>query len=123
MEKDNWKMRKLKFKAWHKKEGKMLPPKSLAQISTLGEFEPTLNFDDLEWLQFTGLLDKSGKEIYEGDIAKDEKMGISEIEFFNASFTVSKVHFVIGKERANHMKVIGNIYENKELLKGVKNFS
>jgi uncharacterized phage protein (TIGR01671 family) len=72
--------------------------------------------------QFTGLLDKNGKEVYEGDIATDGKYYYT-VEFSNYSCgfvwsrhgSSSDFHF----ERINdseEMKVIGNIHDNSELL-------
>lgn len=73
--------------------------------------------DEYDLMQFTGLLDKNGKEIYEGDIVlicsfNDEKnlyeVIIKDIrhlpeEFYGSNFTWSEI--------------IGNIYENPELIK------
>lgn len=86
---------------------------------------PTLEETVYDWpvVQFTGLLDKNGKEIYEGDILKtptDKPMVVSyNIRF--ASFYLRRtgwlfVHYFGEAVEANDCKVIGNIYETPELL-------
>jgi uncharacterized phage protein (TIGR01671 family) len=79
-------------------------------------------------MQFTGLLDKDGEEIYEGDI-------IRILDNFKGRHQISKVIFEHGRFKAtpfymnhydypsdfleglNECEVIGNIYKNPELLK------
>jgi uncharacterized phage protein (TIGR01671 family) len=78
----------------------------------------------LEIMQFTGLHDKNGKEIYEGDILRTdaEKEYISAVAYEQAGF---KVDSYSDKDVCEHLEniaphhsaeVIGNIYENPELL-------
>jgi len=92
-----------------------MDPKDAASISPfntkLTELTPVM--------QFTGLLDKNGKEIYEGDfLGEDEK---AEVKFENGAFRVRG--WVIGEwlgkieMRGKDTSIIGNIYENPELLK------
>ncbi len=83
-------------------------------------------------MQFTGAKDKEGKEIYEGDIIKfspqnqfgsidKDKLGVVEWCEHNFAFAVyptpnipNSDHYLL---RGMHMTIVGNIYENPELLK------
>lgn len=70
--------------------------------------------------QFTGLLDKNGKEIYEGDVIEFEIV----IVFRNGAFRIdvddTPLQEWIWKRKRAHEEtgIIGNIYENPELIKG-----
>jgi uncharacterized phage protein (TIGR01671 family) len=84
--------------------------------------------NDFVWQQFTRLLDKNGKEIYEGDIVRvlkylspyGEPCPIFEIIFKDGMFTYKNTKFdsegIMVEENENINEVIGNIYENSELL-------
>src|SRR5688572_21664418 len=69
-------------------------------------------------MQFTGLKDKNGKQIYEGDIFYSRFLGINvavEWEEKYGQFTANGLEFNV-ELNLNKIEIIGNIYENPELL-------
>ena len=120
-------MREIKFRAWDKQEKKMVYDVERTYdgypvngVSSFGAILDCPNFFDV--MQFTGLKDKNGKEIYEGDILllPSGKSGKVFWEKFMAGFAVSLSRFfpeLIDADTANDSEIVGNIYENKELKK------
>ena len=116
-------MREIKFRAWDFYEKEMysadkckvnawLPNGSSCLLYPKGhEKEFQLR---LEFMQFTGLKDKKGKEIYEGDT--DKKRGVCKKKFY--VFENEDGFECLVSNITNDIEIIGNIYENPELLKG-----
>lgn len=134
--------REIKFRAWHKKEKIMVYEIELGMFddgfvladtpdNQLCKTNCHCYVKDFEWMQFTGLKDEQGKEIYEGDIIKTHKTkndrtqgfegNIYKIQFKEGYFGCVKKGYVEGLHILTSYKgmveVIGNIYENSELLK------
>lgn len=127
-------MREIKFRAWHKTEKKMYEVFGIDFDSkeicihrdpNFYECDGWIDFKHIELMQYTGLKDKNGKEIYEGDIVDLENWkGVQQICFIDGAFCladehgeyVGDIHYIhhAGVEQA---KVIGSIYENPELVK------
>jgi len=84
--------------------------------------QPLENF---EFLQFTGVRDKNGKEIYEGDILKNSYGSLYEVKWVPSmmSFMCSPLKVVYEVRHIDNLdaEVIGNIFENTELLRGEEN--
>lgn len=118
-------MRELKFRAWHKDSKYM---EEVVMIDFIDNLIATSNdnggyvgnIEEHVIMQYTGLKDKNDKKIYEGDICKYFKHDlIGTIEFRNCQwcFVVKNSVYHI-EEIAGSKEVIGNIYENPELLEG-----
>lgn len=89
----------------------------------MGEYNKYFITDDNSIGQFTGLHDKNGKEIYEGDIIRATKRTDLELNYHNFKVFMHNGCYMFGNYNAheffdkfNFKEVIGNIYENKELL-------
>ena len=74
--------------------------------------------DDWKVMQFTGLLDKNSKEIYEGDILRGDLNSESNcvVEFVGGGFWLTGFEGEHYMPVEKHREVLGNIYSNPELL-------
>lgn len=118
--------RVIKFRAWDASEKEMVCWPSLYNdpddwfISLLEGNEP----DDV-LMQFTGLADKNGKEIYEGDVLSMDSWEPKNVQvrFIEGAFCLANgkgeyigdIHYINHADRPQST-VIGNIYQNPELL-------
>lgn len=114
-------MRQIKFRAWETELKEMVIPPSGFRGICFAKPDKIIrdNWDKLIWMQFTGLLDKNKKEIYEGDICKwkflEDGDAISEVYYFGAAFGLHGQ--MLNTMAKDSIEIIGNIYENPELLK------
>lgn len=130
-------MKEIKFRAWDKKENKMFFVRTLNILNPVHKSSQKYSVcenaytckNDFELMQFTGIKDKNGKEIYEGDIVYHKpdttwegvRLSSMAIVIWNeedAQFQYEhinhKISFpIIGESIENK----GNIYENPEMVK------
>lgn len=142
-------MRTIKFRAWDKNKQVVYFTLDDLADNNEGYFLNGVNYFELENItQFTGLYDKNGKEIYEGDIVKgivmfpqlttydtDENSNFNmcgEVFYSHSGYSLKCVQslcqedregmvnyfdFIGGDEQSfREMEIIGNIYQNPELL-------
>ena len=121
-------MRDIKFRVWDNERNAMFNSKSVDIDFFEGKIEitsDTIRYDevytdeikDFELMQYVGCKDKNNKEIYEGDIVKT-KEHIGQIIYSKGMFFIDvKEDFYLPIYNVSEfMEVIGNIYENPELL-------
>lgn len=154
MTKERYRMREFKFRAWIKSLNRMISNEQLIQASSglvkaaasiIRVSNPMLNFDsillpfgdpDLTIMQHTGVKDKKGTDIYEGDIVRwseaqpvkrdhDQEDLVSEdfkVVFINGMFvaeyfkSVTPPYETFADFDSDDIEVIGNVHVNPELI-------
>lgn len=110
-------MRPIKFRAWDNKKKEMIIQDFADRIDKcLTYYE--LN-KSVELMQFTWLLDKNGKEIYEGDklrIRYDREIKFATVTFEDGCFCLGGIWYFYRLKSATEYEIIWNIYKNPELL-------
>lgn len=109
--------RVIKFRVWNYKEKKFFTQDTDQRIDLALEYYEL--HKHVEWpQQFTGLLDKNGKEIYEGDVLTDG--GIVEWVQDSCQFCINYKEYEMQEFDSNDMEwceVIGDIYSTPHLIK------
>lgn len=125
-------MREIKFRAWHPKTKEMRDVETidwdetgyLTEVTagyTWGEKFRPADFQQLVLMQFTGLKDKNGKEIFEGDVVKrsrygnwdDDEVSVTEVKSIQEFFEDKGLYereYGQDYEDGKMLEVIGNIY-------------
>jgi len=125
--------REIKFRAWDKEANKMYDDYVVHGVSigslwfqreSNKHLEMGFKAENYELMQYTGLKDKNEVEIYEGDVVKDDiRIHSKNIEVF---WSDNLAMFMVRRQEkwseelhliSSRVEVIGNIYENPELLK------
>lgn len=111
-------MRDLKFRAYNTIVKRMSENTTIKELYRLGD---TVQWQHIHIMQYTGIKDKKGKEIYEGDIVFCEQWNPKtyKVCFIEGCFSLcflengdysADIHYT------EDFEIIGNIYENKELI-------
>lgn len=121
--------REIKFRVWSESDKEYRTDCSVHKLFTSKTGTPATIYNDegdcFLFEQYTGLKDKNGKEIYEGDIletccGKAEVYFDDELLMYKIRVTHGGTMPLVSKKSKRHFdyKIIGNIHENPELLGG-----
>ena len=131
-----------KFRAWDKENKKMLVVNDICNLFWENTFlecyelvpDPKgkreyelinhrIDFEDCVLMQSTGLFDKNGQEIFEDDVVKLKYTVLSDYEFFKVTRFRGGSWRIDNRQRGSELwlrnedcEIIGNIYENPELM-------
>ena len=124
-------MKEFKMKAWLKKEKKMVAIIGIdfnyeyirytEDDNLFNENYKTAEFKNIELLQFTGLKDNGGQELYEADVIKfndgiDDIYGLISYDDEDGTYRVSYENITEHLlEREGDFEIVGNIFENPDL--------
>ena len=134
-------MRPIKFRAWDKKEKRIYPVfkllideyKGVRGVELLHAYSEYQDIDEVKLMQYTGLKDKNGKEIWESDLVRYAGREVYDsgdgskyflpkgvykvtLEGWGGHIEMQDYFLAFGLTRAVDLEVIGNIYENPDLL-------
>lgn len=126
-------MREIEFRAFLKKEKKMVEVEEINFIyeevrfkdyetSFTKPIEINVSFNDIELMQYVGIKDKNGKKIFEDDIVRfttGTYTSIGYVEFYNGMFQVVDIEDDECTEilcYCDELEVLGNCWDNLELL-------
>lgn len=127
--------REIKFRAWNKKDKVMVDvaainfgPSGFWSLIEDADYAELQLADSYELMQYTGLKDKNGREIYEGDIVRTGKDNIGDPQPMIGQVIMREGSWLIENEKKQEAvdlfseitsrEVIGNIFEGKQLLEG-----
>lgn len=118
-------MREIKFRAWDRDEKKWTHYFNIGPLGTVVDLAGD-EYLNCELMQYTGLKDKNGTEIYEGDVVRMDA-GTDEAAICTVSWLDDGFVLIGDGYNAEHLypqirdgrfgEVIGNLYENPELLR------
>lgn len=127
-------MREIKFRVWDKDLKEWYKSTQLVIRPYSGSVTDGGIYPNVELIQYTGLKDKNGREIYEGDVIEfydfwDEISGgnmegktrVGAVEYIGTGFRVTcpgdyEEDLFVLKINDDELEIIGNVYENPELL-------
>lgn len=125
--------REIKFRAWHHKLNQMYEVVAINLDLHFVHLDPDychkVKFKDIELMQYTGLKDKNGKEINEGDLIQYGEI-VYEVRYNFSRWIMLDKEFdgydnfgapLVGpsfsRNKMKDIEIIGNIYENPEMVK------